>query len=424
MGVGPVRTLPTARIFRCALECFYPVHCSIFSARLGRDRPSTSSASPPGGALHALLLVHQCYFLIVDVGSASTPPADRALFRVLSACGHFYPMHCSVFFAKLVGGQPWGPAPCLVPHSPALLPRCRGWACAGIAGGPLTPSRPQRTQALYPMYCSVFSVLGLHRHRRRTAHSAAPPVHTGALSDALQRVLCPSGGRPPFNDLYDSPGGALRTSILVPQRCFLVVGAGPALTPPADRALRRAISAYGRFVRCTVAYFLPGRGETAFQRLLQVPWRPAPCLVPNSRMLLLRYVCRARTVTAGGLRSQRTRALYPMTCSVFSAKSGRVRPSRPQAQRPWFQWGPPRSGIRLLLGLLMRLCCALCLYASLVLFVLCVLCAPQLVGVLSCREVSLTLGPSPSRLTRSVLHSPARDAVEPLAVPGSLLGCF
>ncbi|KAJ1213680.1 hypothetical protein NDU88_001312 [Pleurodeles waltl] len=44
-------------------------------------------------------------------------------------------------------------------------------------------------------------------------------------------------------------------------------------------------------------------------------------------MLLPRYGCRARTVTVGGPRSQRTWALYPMHCSVFSAKSGRVRPS-------------------------------------------------------------------------------------------------
>ncbi|KAJ1207179.1 hypothetical protein NDU88_002571 [Pleurodeles waltl] len=118
-------------------------------------------------------------------------------------------------------------------------------------------------RSLFTSVASSLWVLGPHRHRRQTAPSAAPPAHMGALSDALQRVLLPSGGGPAFNDLSNSPGGALRTSVLVPQRYFLVVGAGPAPTPPVNRALRRALSARGHFVRCTVAYFLPGRGETA-----------------------------------------------------------------------------------------------------------------------------------------------------------------
>ncbi|KAJ1209691.1 hypothetical protein NDU88_005064 [Pleurodeles waltl] len=210
------------------------MHCSVFSAMPGRDRPSTSSTSPLG--------------------------------------------------------------PCSMPRS----------------------SFPSVTSSLW--------VLGLYRCRQRPAHSVAPSVHTGALSDALQRVLCQARARPPLNVLYKSPGVMLRTSVLVLQRNFLVVGAGPALTPAAGRALHRTPSAHGRFMRCTVAYSLPGRGETAPQHPLQVPWGHAPCLVPRSPVLLPRYGCRARTVTANGLRTpprpQRTRALYPMNCSMFSAKSG------------------------------------------------------------------------------------------------------
>ncbi|KAJ1165332.1 hypothetical protein NDU88_005760 [Pleurodeles waltl] len=53
---------------------------------------------------------------------------------------------------------------------------------------------------------------------------------------------------------------------LVTQRHFLVEGAGPALAPPADRALCRAFSAHGCFIRCTAACSQPGRGEIALQR--------------------------------------------------------------------------------------------------------------------------------------------------------------
>ncbi|KAJ1193544.1 hypothetical protein NDU88_002841 [Pleurodeles waltl] len=319
MGVGPVPTPLTAHTLRRALERF--IRC-------------TAAYFPPGR-------VHVGAF--IRCTAACSPPNrwEAALPRPLQVS--------------------WDPAPCLVPHSPALLPRCGCRACVGIAGGPLTPSRPQRTQELYPAYCSVFSIRprrghssvsstsppglysiprslftsvasslwlqGPHRHRQWTAHSATPTAHTDALSDALQHVLCPSGGRPPFNNLYISPGGALGTSILVPQRYFLVVGAGSAPTPPVDRAFRCTLSESGRFVRCTVAYFLPARVGTTIQRPLQVPWRSAPRLVPHSLMLLLCYGCGAHTITAGVPRSQRTRELYPMHCSVFYAKSGRVRPS-------------------------------------------------------------------------------------------------
>ncbi|KAJ1171583.1 hypothetical protein NDU88_003444 [Pleurodeles waltl] len=270
-------------------------------------------------------------------------------------------------------------------------------------------------------------MLGLHRHHQQTAHSVAPSLHTGALSDALQRVLCQAGARPPFHVLYKPPGALLRALFLISQRYFLavgsgpvpgppvarslcrafsaygrfiqctaacslpgqgeaaplrplqvpwgcapylgscspallhhcgcractdiasglhtplrpqrtqryflVVGAGPAPTPPADRAFRSALSAHRRFVRCTVVYSPPGRGETALQCPLQVPWGRAPCLVPHSPVLLPCYGCRARAVTAGGprtpLRPQRTRVLYPMHCSMFFAMLGEIALQRP-----------------------------------------------------------------------------------------------
>ncbi|KAJ1088507.1 hypothetical protein NDU88_001664 [Pleurodeles waltl] len=127
-------------------------------------------------------------------------------------------------------------------------------------------------------------VPGTRQHRRQTAHSAVPPAHTGALSDALQHVLCPPGGRPPLNDLYNSPHGSLRTSILV-------VGTRPARTPPADGALCHALSALGRLVQCAVACLLPGRVGLALQRPLQAPWESVPCRIPHSSVLLPRYGC-------------------------------------------------------------------------------------------------------------------------------------
>ncbi|KAJ1204340.1 hypothetical protein NDU88_008118 [Pleurodeles waltl] len=297
----------------------------------------------------------------MGTGPVPTPPTARTLRRTLKrfiwcAAVYFPPGRVETALQRPLQVS-WGRTLCLVSCSPVLLPHCGCWVRINTASGLCSLSRPQSTWALYPMHCSVFStkpgggspstsstsplgpcsvprssfprvtfslcVPGLCRHCRRSDHSIAPLAHTGALSDALQCVLCPSGGRPPSNDLYSSPGVALRTSILVPQRYFLIGGAGPAPTPLVDSAL----SACGRFVRCTVAYFLPGRVETALQHPLQVPWRPAPRLVPPSPMLLPRYGCRACTVTAGGPRSQCTRALYPMHCSVFSAKSGGVCPS-------------------------------------------------------------------------------------------------
>ncbi|KAJ1172182.1 hypothetical protein NDU88_004032 [Pleurodeles waltl] len=205
----------------------------------------------------------------MGVGTAPTPPMTRTLRRALER-----PIRCTAVYPPPGGGEtalqcplqvPWGRTSCLAPCSPVLLPHCGCWACIDPASGSCSLSRPQRTVA------SSLWVLGPHLHCWWNAHSAAPPVHTGALSDALQCVLCPSGGRPPFNDLYNSHGGALRTSILVPQRYFLVVGDGPELTPPADRTLRRALSARGRLVQCAVAYFLPGRGGSPFNVLYKSP---------------------------------------------------------------------------------------------------------------------------------------------------------
>ncbi|KAJ1171183.1 hypothetical protein NDU88_003053 [Pleurodeles waltl] len=230
------------------------MHCSMFSARPGRDRPSTSSTSPLG--------------------------------------------------------------PCSVPRS----------------------SFPSVTSSLW--------VPGLYRYRRQPAHSVVPSAHMSTLSDALQRVLCQARARPPLNVRYKSPRAVLRTSVLVRQRYFLIVGAGPALTSPAKRTLRRAPSAHRRFNRCTAAYSPPGWGETTLQRPLQVPQGCALCLVPCSPALLPRCECRAGTDTAGGplipLRPQRTRALYPMHCSVFSARPGGDRPSMSYTS-PLGQISVPRS---------------------------------------------------------------------------------
>ncbi|KAJ1109713.1 hypothetical protein NDU88_007073 [Pleurodeles waltl] len=199
------------------------MHCSMFSARPRWDRPSTSTTSPvglcsaprsllssvtsslwvsglyqhcrrpahsavpssilscvlqrifrqagvrppfnvlcksPGGALRASLLVNQCYFLIVGVGPASTPPADSVFFRVLSARGRFYPMHCSVFSAKPVGGRP-----------------------STSSTSPLGPCSVPRSS--FPSVTSSLWVPGLCQHRWRPAHSIAPSAHTGTLSDVL-----------------------------------------------------------------------------------------------------------------------------------------------------------------------------------------------------------------------------------------------
>ncbi|KAJ1197841.1 hypothetical protein NDU88_001687 [Pleurodeles waltl] len=271
----------------------------------------------------------------MGVGSTPTPPMARTLRRTLER-----PIWCTAAYPPPGRGEtvlqrplqvPWGRISCLVPCSPVLLPHCGCWALIDPASGSCSLSRPQRTWVLLSDALQrVLRQAGPHRHRRWPAHSAVPPSAHGRFIRCTAACSLPVWGRPPYNDLYISPGGALRTSILVPQRYFLDVAAGPALTPPADSALRRALSA--------VAYFLPGRGGIALQRPLQVPWESAPRLVPHSPMLLPRYGCRARTVTAGRPRPQHTRALYPMYCSVFSAKSGRVRPSMCSAGKRRSRW--------------------------------------------------------------------------------------
>ncbi|KAJ1142776.1 hypothetical protein NDU88_009089 [Pleurodeles waltl] len=125
--------------------------------RQARARPPLNVlCKSPGGALRASLLIPQCYFLIVGGGPASTPPVDRALFRVLSARGRFYPMHCSVFSAKPVGGRPSTSStsplgPCSVPHSS------------------------------FPSVTSSMWMPGLCRHRQWPAHSIARLARRGVL---------------------------------------------------------------------------------------------------------------------------------------------------------------------------------------------------------------------------------------------------
>ncbi|KAJ1140018.1 hypothetical protein NDU88_006379 [Pleurodeles waltl] len=89
----------------------------------------------------------------------------------------------------------------------------------------------------------------------------------------------------------------LSTSVLVIQRYFLAMGVGPAPTLPVARTLRCALE---RPIRCTAAYPPPGRGETALQSPLQVPWGCTSCLAPCSPVLLPHCGCWARIDPASG----------------------------------------------------------------------------------------------------------------------------
>ncbi|KAJ1109744.1 hypothetical protein NDU88_007104 [Pleurodeles waltl] len=104
-------------------------------------------------------------------------------------------------------------------------------------------------RSLLSSVTSSLWVPGLYQHRRRPAHSVAPSsAPSSVLSGALQRIFRQAGARPPFNVLCKSPRGALRASFLVPPCYLLIVGVGPASTPPADRALFRVLSAHGHFI--------------------------------------------------------------------------------------------------------------------------------------------------------------------------------
>ncbi|KAJ1109991.1 hypothetical protein NDU88_007347 [Pleurodeles waltl] len=269
-------------------------------------RGDTALCKSPGGVLRASFLAPQSYFLVVGAGPALTPLADNALCRAPHRTQGLYPMYCSVFSARPGRDRP-----------------------STSSTSPLGPCSVPRSS--FPSVTSSLWVPGLYRNRWGPDHSVVPSAHTGALSDALQRVLCQARLRPPLNVLCKSLGAVLRTSVLVLQCYFLVVGGGSAPTSPADRTLHRAPSAHGRFIRCTAACYPPGRGETALQRPLQVPRGCAPCLVTCSPALLPRCGCRAGTNTTGGpripLRPQRTRALFPMHCSVLSARPEGDRPS-------------------------------------------------------------------------------------------------
>ncbi|KAJ1139183.1 hypothetical protein NDU88_005560 [Pleurodeles waltl] len=151
---------------------------------------------------------------------------DRALFRVLSARGRF--IRCTAACSPPSRGEaapprplqvPWGPAPCLVPHFPALLPRCACWACAGIAGGPLTPSRPQRTRVLYPVYCSVFSARP--RRGRSLMSSTSPPGCTPYLGPCSPALLphCGCWDRTDTAGGPHTPPSPQRTRAIYPMHC-------------------------------------------------------------------------------------------------------------------------------------------------------------------------------------------------------------
>ncbi|KAJ1101352.1 hypothetical protein NDU88_006420 [Pleurodeles waltl] len=169
--------------------------------------------------------------------------------------------------------------------------------------------------------------MGLHRPRQRIVLSATSSAHTGTLFGALLCVLRQAGGKPPFHILYKSPGALHRASFLIPKRYFLDVDAGPVSASPMAHSLHRAISTHRRTVVCS----LLGQVEATPQCPLQVPRGYAPYLSPCSPALLPHRGCQARANTAGGpripLRSQRTPALYPMHCSVFSVRRAGDHPS-------------------------------------------------------------------------------------------------
>ncbi|KAJ1118127.1 hypothetical protein NDU88_006322 [Pleurodeles waltl] len=147
----------------------------------------------------------------------------------------------------------------------------------------------------FPSIPSLLWALSSHRHRWLTPYSTTPSVFTGAVSNALQHVLCWADAAPPFNFHYQSRGVMLSTLVLVVQRYFLAMGVGSAPTPPMARTLRRSLESPNR---CTAPP--PGWDETALQRPLQVPWGRTSCLAPCSPVLLPHCGCWACIDPASG----------------------------------------------------------------------------------------------------------------------------
>ncbi|KAJ1117850.1 hypothetical protein NDU88_006046 [Pleurodeles waltl] len=238
----------------------------------------------PGALLRASFLIPQRYFLDVDAGPVSALPVGRSLHRALSA--HRRTVACSLLGqGKATPRCPlqvhWGCTPYLGPCSPALLPRCGCKAHTDTAGGPRTPmhcsvfsARPGETALQrplpFPWWCAPYldpcSPALLPCCRCWAGTDTAGGSRTPSCPQCMQRLaqcavayfLPGRRGGSPFNDLYKSPGSLLHALFLTPRCYFLVMGARPTPSPPADRTP----SAHGRFIQCTAACFLLSRDKS------------------------------------------------------------------------------------------------------------------------------------------------------------------